>query len=289
MILTIIGCKNGYNSDPRNDGAACINVHGVTREYIMHVPKTLDSTNAVPLMLIFHGWTMSATDQMNMSDMRDLADSAKFILVYPQGTVFERATHWNVGSWTAGSTSDDLGFVDELIDHISAKNNVDTTRIYAAGYSNGGFFSHELACKLSNKVAAIGTVVANMSIRTKQHCNPSHPTPVITISGTNDIEVRYDGTNFEGQISHNEVLNYWVRYNQTDTSPIISDLPDINTTDGSTVKLYQYKNGKNNVEIEHYKIINGGHDWPGTFGNMDINANTIIWNFVSQFDINGRI
>ena len=53
--------------------------------------------------------------------------------------------------------------------------------------------------------------------------------------------------------------------------------------------LLNYKNGKNNVEIEHYKVINGGHDWPGTFGNMDINANTIIWNFVSQFDLNGRI
>ena len=289
MTLTLSGCEYGYNSDAKNEGAVRLNVNGVTREYIMHVPSTLDSSSAVPLMLIFHGWTMSATDQMNISDMRDLADSEKFILVYPQGTVYERATHWNVGSWTTGSTSDDLGFVDKLIGHISATHNVDTTRIYAAGYSNGGFFSHELACKLSNKVAAIGTVVANMSTRTKQNCNPSHPTPVVTISGTNDKEVSYDGTNFEGQISHNEVLNYWVRYNQTDTSPIISDMPNIDTKDGSTVKLYQYKNGKNNVEIEHYKVINGGHDWPGTFGNMDINANTIIWNFVSQFDLNGRI
>ncbi len=289
MIFLIIGCKNGYNSGPIYDGVTTIDVNGVTREYILHIPSTCDSINSVPLMLIFHGWTMSASDQMNISDMRALADSEQFILVYPQGTVFERATHWNVGSWTTGSTSDDLGFVDKLIEHISANHNIDMKRIYAAGYSNGGFFSQELACKLSNKIAAIGTVVANMSTRTKDNCNPSHPTPLVTISGTNDKEVSYDGTNFEGQISHNAVLNYWVKYNQTDTIPIISDLPNISTTDGSTVKLYQYKNGKNNVEIEHYKVINGGHDWPGTFGNMDINANSIIWNFVSKFDINGSI
>ena len=128
-----------------------------------------------------------------------------------------------------------------------------------------------------------------MSTRTKDNCNPSHPTPIVTISGTNDNVVSYDGTNFEGQISHNEVLNYWISYNQTNESPIISDLPNIDTTDGSTVKLYEYKNGTNNVEIEHYKVINGGHDWPGSFGNMDINANSIIWNFVSKFDINGEI
>ena len=288
-ILFLIGCENVDNNTIINDGAETINVNGVTREYIMYVPSTYESKDSLPLMLIFHGWTMSANDQMDMSDMRALADSEKFILVYPQGTVFDRATHWNVGSWTTGSTSDDLGFVDELIHHLSSSHNIDMKRIYAAGYSNGGFFSQELACNLSNNIAAIGTVVANMSTRTKDNCNPTHPTPLVTISGTKDKEVSYDGTNFEGQISHNEVLNYWVNYNQTDASPIISDLPNINTTDGSTVKHYHYKNGKNNVEIEHYKVINGGHDWPGTFGNMDINANSIIWNFVSKFDLNGKI
>ena len=288
-ILFLIGCENVDNNTTINDGAETINVNGVTREYIMYVPSTYESKDSLPLMLIFHGWTMSANDQMDMSDMRALADSEKFILVYPQGTVFDRATHWNVGSWTSGSNSDDLGFVDELINHISNNYNIDMKRIYAAGYSDGGFFSQELACKLSNDIAAIGTVASNMSTRTKDNCNPSHPTPIVTISGTNDNVVSYDGTNFEGQISHNEVLNYWISYNQTNESPIISDLPNIDTTDGSTVKLYEYKNGTNNVEIEHIEVINGGHDWPGSFGNMDINANSIIWNFVSKFDINGKI
>ena len=288
ILLLIVGCKNSDNSTI-NDGATIINVGGVNREYVIYIPSTYDSIDTVPLMLIFHGWTMSANDQMNISDMRDLSESEQFILVYPQGTVFHGSTHWNVGSWTTGSNSDDLGFVDELIYHISANHNIDMKRIYAAGYSNGGFFCQELACNLSNDIAAIATVGANMSTRTIDNCNPSHPIPLITISGTNDDEVNYDGTNFEGQISHNEVLNYWVTYNQTDISPIIIDLPNINTTDGSTVKFYHYKNGNNNVEIEHYKVINGGHDWPGTFGNMDINANSIIWNFVSKFDINGKI
>ncbi len=287
-----VGCKK-IDNNLINDELKTIDVNGVTREFILYIPNTIDSTDSVPLMLNFHGWTMSANEQMNLSDMRALAESEKFILVYPQGTKFKDrfygSTHWNVGSWTTGSTSDDIGFVDKLIDHISESHNVDLKRIYACGYSNGGFFSHELACNLSNKIAAIGAVSANMSTRTKDNCNPSHPTPVITLSGTNDNDVSYDGTNFEGQVSHDEVLAYWINYNQTDTSPITSNLPNINTSDGSTVKLYQYKKGNNNVEIEHYKIINGGHDWPGTYGNMDIDANSLIWRFVSKFDINGKI
>ena len=90
-------------------------------------------------------------------------------------------------------------------------------------------------------------------------------------------------------MSHIEVLNYWISYNQINDSPIITELPNTDTSDGSSVKLYQYKNGNNDVEIEHYKVINGGHDLPGSFGNMDINADSVIWNFVSKFDINGKI
>ena len=82
------------------------------------------------------------------------------------------------------------------------------------------------------------------------------------------------------------LYSYW---QQLCRSQRYGDLANVNTTDGSTVKLYQYKNGKNNVEIDHYKLINGGHDWPGTYGNMDINANSIIWNFLSRFDIDGKI
>lgn len=63
---------------------------------------------------------------------------------------------------------------------------------------------------------------------------------------------------------------------------------DLNPLDGSTAVRYQYVNGDNDSEVEHYKVVDGCHDWPGTFGNMDVNSDSVIWNFVSQFDINGK-
>ena len=36
-------------------------------------------------------------------------------------------------------------------------------------------------------------------------------------------------------------------------------------------------------------MIGGGHDWPGSFGNMTIDSNVEIWEFVSRYDINGLI
>ena len=296
LIILISGCAKKNHEE--NVGqvteimsgtfSRSIEVEGESREYLIHIPISYDSIQSIPLILNFHGWTMSASDQMYVSDMRALSDSEQFILVYPQGTKLWGSTHWNVGSWTTGSQANDLDFIDALTDQLANNYNLDEERIYACGYSNGGFFSQELACQLSNKIAAIGTVAANMSIQTVKNCDPSHPVPVITISGTMDNVVQYDGSQPEGTISHNNTLDYWITFNNMDSEPIISDLQDINIPDGSSVTLYQYLNGDNYVEIEHYKIVDGGHDWPGTFGNMDIDANTVIWNFVSQFDINGK-
>ena len=296
LIILISGCDKKNHEE--NVGqvteimsgtfSRSIEVEGESREYLIHIPISYDSIQSIPLILNFHGWTMSASDQMYVSDMRALSDSEQFILVYPQGTKLWGSTHWNVGSWTTGSQANDLDFIDALTDQLANNYNLDEERIYACGYSNGGFFSQELACQLSNKIAAIGTVAANMSIQTVNNCDPSHPVPVITISGTMDNVVQYDGSQPEGTISHNNTLDYWITFNNMDAEPIISDLQDINIPDGSSVTLYQYLNGDNYVEIEHYKIVDGGHDWPGTFGNMDIDANTVIWNFVSQFDINGK-
>jgi polyhydroxybutyrate depolymerase len=225
---------------------------------------------------------------MEVSDMRALSETDEFILVYPQGTRLWGSTHWNVGSWTLGSNAKDVEFIAALINQIADNYNIDDERVYACGYSNGGFFSHELACQLSQKIAAIGTVAANISEETINNCNPSHPIPIITISGTRDDEVEYDGSIPERTLSQEETLEYWRTFNKVDTVPIITNMPDLNSLDGSTAVRYQYVNGDNDSEVEHYKVVDGGHDWPGTFGNMDINSDSVIWNFVSQFDINGK-
>ncbi|MEC8834725.1 MAG: hypothetical protein VXX18_00170, partial [Bacteroidota bacterium] len=65
----------------------------------------------------------------------------------------------------------------------------------------------------------------------------------------------------------------------------------------STVEHYNWTNGVNGVGVEHLKIINGGHTWPGSalpnsndgITNYDINASLEIWKFFSKYDINGLI
>ncbi len=264
-----------------------LRLNNVNREYIVYIPASYNSSVAVPLMLHFHGYEMTATDQMFLTGMRAVADTAGFIIVYPQGLFLrgENTFHWNVGSWTTGSTSDDIGFVKTMLDSLAVNYKIDLDRVYSCGFSNGGYFSFELACKLSNRIAAIGSVGGTMSAATFNACNPSHATPVVTIHGTADVVVDYNGFFPPGSKPIADVNTYWSKYNKTLVTPIISRLPDINSTDGSTVELSLYDKSINCPPVEHYKVIGGGHTWPGIWGNRDINSSEVIWRFVSRYNM----
>ena len=258
---------------------------GLQRDYILYVPAIYNASNPTPLVFNFHGYTSNANDQMWYGDFRSIADTVGFIIVHPMGTLDNSGiTHWNVG-W-GGSTVDDIGFTTALIDSLSADYNIEQDRIYSTGMSNGGYFSYHLACNLSTKIAAIASVTGTMSQFTYNNCNPQHPTPVMEIHGTADAVVDYS--------SIPNVMDYWVIYNQCDTQSVFTSIPNINTLDGCTAEHFVWKNGLNGVEVEHFKIVGGGHTWAGTAfpssgTNYDINASTEIWRFFSKYDINGLI
>jgi len=265
---------------------------GLQRDYILYIPANYTGMAEVPLVLNFHGFGSNATEQMLYGDFRSIADTAGFLVVHPEGTLFNGITHWNVGGWTIGSTVDDVGFTGALIDSLASDYTIDETRIYATGMSNGGFMSFLLASQLSEKIAAIASVTGSMTPETFNSSNPQHPMPILQMHGTSDAVVPYNGIFFSKPII--EVLEYWVNYNNCNTTPVFTELPDIDPNDGSTVEHYAYNDGENGVAVEHYKIIGGGHTWPGNaFGgagtNNDINASAEIWSFFARYDIYGFI
>jgi polyhydroxybutyrate depolymerase len=264
---------------------------GLKRDYILYVPESYSPGTPAPLILNFHGYTSNAFEQMNYGDFRPIADTAGFLVVHPLGTVdLLGNNHWNVG-W-GSSTVDDLGFTAALIDSLSATYEIDQDRIYSTGMSNGGFMSYKLACELSDRIAAIASVTGSMNLNQPASCNPSHPMPVMEIHGTADATVAYNGGFWIESIP--AVLNYWATFNSCDTPPVINNIEDTDLSDGSTVEHQLFPNGNNGVEVEHYKIISGGHTWPGTFfsgpgTNQDIDASKEIWRFFSKYDIRGLI
>jgi len=258
---------------------------GLTREYSIYVPESYDGTSDFPLLFNFHGGNDVVTAWQTVSDMRPLADTANFILVYPQAR--PDPSDGNSLNWlpkTPG-TFDDVPFVSEMIDNIASEYEIDQNRIYACGYSLGGEFSYELACKLSSRIAAIGAVARTMQADPNSYCSPVHPTGILTILGTDDFISPYDGLTFDGieyYISAAETHSYWAAYNNCDPNAAMSSV-------SPSVERYTWSTASGCTYVEELKVIGGGHDWPGSFGNMTIDANEEIWQFISRYDINGLI
>lgn len=265
---------------------------GNNREYTIYIPSSYDGTAEFPLLFNFHGGGGFVPSHMSSVDMRPIADTANFILVYPQA--IPDPGNGGSTSWMhkEPTTHDDVPFVQAMIDSISIDYNIDANRVYACGYSLGGEFTYELGCQLNNRIAAIGAVARTMGAETYNNCSPVHPTGVMTILGTADPISDYNGVWYLGvqyYMSADEQHDYWVNYNNCNTTPTIIPIPDTSTSDGSTVERYSWANSEGCVYVEHLKVTGGDHDWPGSFGNMDIDANIEIWQFVSRYDINGLI
>ena len=269
---------------------------GQNRSFIVYVPSSYDATTQVPLLFNFHGGGGTSSGFINYeNDMRPIADTANFIAVYPQAAV-DPTDGSNSWLHKTPTTHNDVNFIEAIIDTLSNDYNIDNDRVYACGYSEGGLFSYELGCRLNNRIASFASVSGSMLTESYRlnngfgSCSPIHPTAVLLIPGTSDGSFHSMYNGFQPYyLSVNEITTYWANHNNTAINPTITAVPNSNTSDGSTVEKRIWENGDNCVAVQELKVINGDHDWPGSSGNMDINASQEIWKFVSKYDINGLI
>ena len=178
LILTLFSQINF--SLAQNFISHTIQHDGQTRDYQIYIPNIYDGVSAVPLMFSFHGGGGTIAGNIAINDLRPLANTENFIAVYPQALTDPQNGD---ATWMhkAPTTHDDIYFISAIIDTLSTQYNIDLSRVYASGYSNGGEFAYDLACRLNTEIAAIGAVARTMYIETFNNCSPTHPTGILSI------------------------------------------------------------------------------------------------------------
>lgn len=190
---------------------------GATRTYIVHVPRNVDGSVPVPLVVDLHGLTSSASAQASLSGWRRKSDEEGFIVVHPQGL----NASWNGGDLCCGTSQrqgvDDEGFMRALVAEMQRDACIDPKRVYATGLSNGGAMSHLLACNAADLFAATAPVSMGNGTRP---CAPSRPVSVVMTRGTQDALVSFNGGIFP---SAREDFEQWADLNGCSGAPEATD------------------------------------------------------------------
>ena len=279
-----------------NGESRSIQVDGVRRDYLLHVPDNVTPGDKVPLVLVLHGAYGWGDQIARATDFSRKADQEGFIVAYPEGrsTVPRIWQFWNTGYCCYGALEegyDDVGFLDALIDHLVTTQPVDPSRVYIAGFSNGGMLASAYAAAHTEKVAALAAVASTIGGRAEAFdggessiATPSRPLPVFEIHGQRDGGVPWDGTPSRrvsawSPFSVDESIAFWRAANNNTADPV-----DTTWADGN-VQLTVWGEGTPG-EVRRMLVRDAGHSWPGGDGapffakpTQDADATALVWEF----------
>ncbi len=266
------------------------------RYYYLYVPPSYDPRKPTPLVIVLHGSEIDAQGMCKLTGFNEEAEKRQAICVYPESVK---------GTWNDGRKLDwahhynDVGFIDELINVLERKWNVDRTRVFVTGMANGGFFAQYLALRLPGKFAAVASVAASLPEIVISQERSKHPVSVMLILGMADPVIPWQGgpiapKKFRKErgivASASRVVEFWVKTNGCRGDFQETELPNADDADGTKVKLLRYSSCSKGAEVVVYGIEGGGHAWPavrpvaGGEGNTcrDFDATLAIWQFFDK-------
>jgi len=286
---------------------------GRSRAWITYVPPNYDSSRPTPLVVVLHGRPSNAASMAAISRMNEVAARNGFIVVYPEGIDNEWNTHFdlvrsNASLGGARSTlpQDDVNFLKTLTADLGVDLNIDRTRMYVAGFSNGGFMTMRMACSGADTFAGFAEVGAALYVEMNDVCRRSPPSPILLMHGSADPSIPYGGVtlaNPEGgepiriTLRVLDTVSFFARRNGCGNAGRSTTFAEAGRSPGTHVIRF-VPNECTGAPLEYYLINGGGHTWPGTpdimpaesFGptNLDINASEVIWDFFSRQTLQAR-
>ena len=236
------------------------------REYFLHTPPGISDGQLRPLLILLHGGGEDGEAFHRRLRADATTDAAGFITVYPSGME---------NSWTPGCglctvaeslEADDVSFLTTLTRHLADRLPVDTTRVYVAGFAQGGQLAQFYGCQSDMPPAGIAGVASELFSVVARECQPRGTFPVAIIHGDRDPFAFYNGYGIRAAIlSAPRTVDTWVRMMGCDSVPVLGARPDT-ARDGTSVTTYQFNGCAAGSSVVHFRVNNGGHTWPGDTG-----------------------
>ncbi len=255
IVSALLVAVSGFFSMAAADN---LTVDGKNRTMNVYAPKNIEKNR--PLIIQMHGMNQDAPYQQNAAKWEPIADTARFVVVFPNG----ENKAWDI------SGNKDVNFLKAIINEMYNKYGIDKKRVYVSGFSMGGMMSYHAANKMGDMIAAIAPCSGGGGAST------SRPMPIIHTHGTTDDVVNYNGTV--------NTLKGWVSYEKCSAnSTKYSQYPVGKASSAASLEVWTGCQG--NSEIRLLTIAGKGHWY--SMDLASVNTSEEIWNFCKRFSLDG--
>ena len=269
-------------------------VNGVRHNYILYTPDSYQSEKQYPLLIVVHGPDSKPNRFIRSTGIVELSERDGFLVAFLHAEYMES---WEAMLAAKDNTISAL-YIRALVANIAAQRNVQSNRIYLAGFSMGGMLVLSAMCELYDAVAAFAVIAAALPTQLKSSCVVKRSISTLMIASRDDPIIPWDGgmlANDFGKKANLRLLSVldtaeiWRSANGCDARPLIEPLANVDVSDGTTVTRLAFDfNCTENSRVMVYAITGGGHSWPGSRYKLqsfegpisrDIDASSMIWNY----------
>jgi polyhydroxybutyrate depolymerase len=301
------GC-DGSATEQTDLTEVTMDVGGVSRRYLLWAPVWEEGDEPLPLVVDFHGLAEGADVHAETTQLGPLGLEEGFVTVFPHAT--GEPVVWDVAADVEANA--DLAFVAAVLDRVEADQCIDTMRVYATGLSNGAMMASTVACTMADRFAAVAPVAG---IILPEPCEPARPVPVLTVHGTADPILLFNGglnaaalntalggdadsatttttvaVDLDGE-GHPATVRGWANLNGCDLAP-----HDERVSDEVIRRTFDCPD---DAPVEFLVVEGGGHSWPSSeFSRsierivgpttFDIDGSREVWDFVKRFRLPER-
>jgi polyhydroxybutyrate depolymerase len=223
---------------------------GIKRTAYVRLPQDHGQRGAMPLVLNIHGIANSAAVQEVYSGMQRATERG-YVTVHPQGVEKMKVRSWNTAKLTLPGWEgiEDMSFLRALVQVLAERVPIDARRVYATGFSNGGFMAYDLAKVYPEIFAAIAPVAG---LNGNAGPASSRVVPVLHVHGDGDRIVPMAGLrrpSFPGAI---------------ESVARALDSPSESKSHRPRPGLRQHDWQQGDASGSLVIVEGGGHSWPGT-------------------------
>jgi polyhydroxybutyrate depolymerase len=238
-----------------------VTVAGTARTSSVHLPEGWDGTEAIPVVLSFHGAGQSGVSQQPVDGLIAKADQERFAVLYPDGAVVDLQEIHGVTGW---DLTGEPAFVTALLDALGDRVCIDPSRVFATGFSNGAEMAMAVACALPDRIAAFASVAAGR----RPTCGRRHPVAALAFHGTDDIFVPYRGNAHLGLQPIEGLMGEQAKRNGCTGGPEPARVT-------ATVETLTWTGCDARTVL--YRLADHGHAWPGRPLPLPREALTVLW------------